>query len=79
MCEGPKICNDHPSVHADDCQVTRLQECMQSLAGVLLDRALTLDFALEKGFTTSLDDVPADEYNILRVLQAERNKHEPEL
>ncbi len=77
LCEGSRLCNDDPSIHADDCPVTLLHEAMHSAAGILLDRALNTEFACEH-FRVDLDDIPADEYNAFRVLQTERNKHERE-
>jgi hypothetical protein len=50
---------------------------MYSSSGILLDRALHLDFASDK-FQVDWADVPADEFNVLRLLKAEQNKHERE-
>lgn len=83
MCESPKLCNDHPYEHAADCPYTIATEMASgnSAYGMLLDRVLSLDFALEKhigGPGTTLDTIPADEYLTLRLLQTERNKHQAE-
>lgn len=48
--------------------------------GNLLSQVLTIDFALEKGIDgISLDTLPYDQFQTLRLLQAERNKHQSEL
>lgn len=52
-----------------------LRQSMLSPSGVLLDRALDLQFRCEN-FTVDLDDVPADEYLAFKVLKAEINRHE---
>lgn len=80
LCSSPRHCNDgHPYEHADDCPVSLLQASMTGTStGRLLEQALTIDFALEKGFQTSLDDIPADEFTVLRILQDEQNKYERE-
>jgi hypothetical protein len=58
--------------------VTRLGEITFSPNGLLLERAISLDFATERGLIPDWDDIPADEYAALRVYQQERNKHESE-
>jgi len=77
FCDGPRLCNDDPYEHAPDCPYTVASEIgsANSAFGVLLDRVLSLDFALEKGIGgITIDTIPADEYMTLRLLQAERNR-----
>jgi hypothetical protein len=42
----------------------------------LIDRAVGLEWELEKGFLASLADVPADEYLAMRVLDEERARRD---
>ena len=82
LCDGPRLCNDHPYEHADDCPSTiagELANC-NSHFGNLLSQVLAIDFALEKGIGgITLDTLPYDQFQTLRLLQAERNKHHSEL
>jgi len=58
--------------------VTLLREDMQSVAGYRLNSALALDFALDKHVIRDWSEIPADDFNILRLLQAEQNKYQQE-
>jgi hypothetical protein len=80
LCTGKIHCADEdaPGEHGMDCPITRLQEAMESPAGMLLNRALDLDFNLEKGFVTTLDETPADEYAVIKILKAEQSRYERE-
>ncbi len=71
-------CNDHRFLHADDCPVYLVQDLLRSGNGFLIQRALQLEFACNKHFSPSLDDIPADEFLTLQLLEAERNKYERE-
>lgn len=77
LCESPRLCNDSAYQHADDCPVQLAQDALASAPGYLLNRAMALEFAAEK-FALNWGDIPADEYLTLRLLQAERNRHERE-
>ena len=51
------------------------QEVVASGLKGLIDRAVMLDIALEKGFHITLDDVMMDEFGALTVLWSEQQKH----
>lgn len=77
-CDGPKFCNDHPFQHEDDCPAYLIQDLMRSGNGYLLQRALQLEFASSKHFTLNLDEIPADEFLTMQLLESERNRYERE-
>ena len=52
----------------------RLEELMQSPAGVLLSQVLDLDFALEKHIQFRLDEIDCETFRALQIVSEERNK-----
>ena len=82
MCDGPRLCNDDPYQHAEDCPATIAAGLAnpQTHFGNLLFQVLAIDFALEKGIGgITLDTLPYDQFQTLRLLQSERCKHQSEL
>jgi len=71
LCSSPRLCNDHPSIHADDCPAALLEEAMQGWRGQLIRRAADIRFALDVGLRMTLDEIQADEFVALRVIKAE--------
>lgn len=51
---------------------------MNTEQGALLQRITSLDFALRKGIRVDLDEIPADEFIGLQILEQEQNRHERE-
>lgn len=78
MCPGgPWSCPDSPDqqTNCETCWLPKIDAAAVT-ARALVDRAVTLEWELEKGFVTNLADVPADEYFALRVLDEERARNE---
>lgn len=71
--------SDDGLTHGPDCELTRLERIVaESAAGALLVRAQEIDFALEAGFTLTLQDVTAEEFRALVVLRFERERWQQE-
>lgn len=51
---------------------------MSSERGILLQRVISMDFALRKGMGIDIGSVPADEFAGLQILEQEQNRHEKE-
>jgi len=78
LCSSPRLCSDDPSVHAEDCPATLLEQALEGWRGQLIRRATDLRFALEAGIRLSLDEIQADEFVALRVIKAELDQHAEE-
>lgn len=57
-----------------ECGIVKLEDAMQSQAGRLLNRASDLRFALDLGFTVTLDDVSVEVYRALQAYESESAK-----
>jgi hypothetical protein len=87
LCIGPKICPDAPDdgssggsdggSRCSECWLTKLDEA-SGPAAQLLRRALRRRAALKMGFTMRLDEVPADEFEALLIIDEEESKREQE-
>lgn len=79
MCE-PRLCPEAPEDggRCDHCPLTRLEAAQQTEAGVLIRRALDLRSALKLGIRITLEDIPADEFIAMQILEEERDRHERE-
>jgi len=66
------------ATRCDHCPLDRLQEAETSPEGLLLKRALDLRAALKLGFRVGLDEVPADEFYALTLLEDEQARYEEE-
>jgi hypothetical protein len=75
LCD-PGICPDAPDdgSRCDHCPLDRLDAAQSSEAGLLLRRALDLRVALKLGVRVSLDDIHADEFCAMSILEDEREK-----
>ena len=73
LCD-PGLCPDAPDNNGrcDHCPLDRLDGAANSEPGALLQRALELEYALKAGVTISLDEIAADEFWAMRVIQEER-------
>jgi hypothetical protein len=60
----------------EECELTKLEDSMESRNGVLLRSALDLDFYRHAGFVLTLDDVTAEETRALKTLRFERDRYE---
>ena len=67
-----------PGEHGTNCHVACLEQSMESSNGRLLNRVITLNFALKEGFQVRMEDVPDEEFQALRILKSEYNKYEHE-
>jgi hypothetical protein len=74
LCD-PGLCPDAPDdgSRCDHCPLDRLDAAQSSEAGLLLRRALDLRAALKLGVRVSLDEIRADEFQALVVLEEERD------
>jgi hypothetical protein len=74
LCE-PGLCPDAPDDggRCDHCPLDRLDAAQSSEAGLLLRRALDLRVALKLGVRIGLDEIRADEFRALVVLEEERD------
>ena len=76
----PGLCPDAPDNggRCDHCPLDRLDGAANSEPGLLLQRALKLEYALKAGVTISLDEIAADEFWAMRVIKEERECRERE-
>jgi len=74
LCD-PGLCPDAPDdgSRCDHCPLDRLDTAQSSEAGLLLRRALDLGAALKLGVRIGLDEIRADEYRALILLEDERD------
>ncbi len=79
LCE-PNLCPDAPEDggRCETCPLNRLDAAEQSEAGRLLRRALDLRAASRMGIQVTLDDIAADEFQAMAILDEEREKWEKE-
>ncbi len=75
LCD-PGLCPDAPDDggRCDHCPLDKLDAAQSSEAGLLLRRALDLRAALKLGVRVSLDEIRADEFRALVVLEEEQEK-----
>jgi len=71
LCSSPRLCNDDPSVHAEDCPASLLEQALEGWRGQLIRRAADLRFAVDVGVRMTLDEIQVDEFVALRVIKAE--------
>ena len=72
---NPDLCVDAPDDggRCDHCPLDKLDAAQSSEAGLLLRRAIDLRAALKLGIRISLDEIRADEFHALVVLEEERD------
>lgn len=63
-------------MRCSECPITKLENALAEPKGELLGRALDLEFALRAGITVTYDDIPADEFLVLKMLEHERSRYE---
>jgi len=75
LCD-PKLCPDAPEDggRCEECPLNRLEAAENSEAGRLLRRALELRTAARMGIQVGLEDVAADEFHAMVVLDEERER-----
>jgi len=74
LCD-PGLCPDAPDDggRCGHCPLDRLDAAQSSEVGILLRRALDLRAALKLGIRVGLDEIRADEFRALVVLEEERD------
>jgi hypothetical protein len=74
LCD-PALCPDAPDDggRCDRCPLDKLDAAQSSEAGLLLRRAIDLKAALKMGVRIGLDEIPADEFRALILLEDERD------
>jgi hypothetical protein len=79
LCD-PRLCPDAPDDggRCDHCPLDRLDAAQNSEAGQLLRRALDLRTALKLGVSLSLDEIAADEFQALLIIEEEQARWEEE-
>lgn len=78
MCD-PKLCPEAPEGgRCDDCPLDRLDAAQSSEPGQLLRRALDLRAALKLGVKLSLDEITADEFQAMLIVEEEQANWEEE-
>ena len=78
LCD-PQLCPDAPDgERCDDCPINKLDEAQNREPGVLLRRALDLRVALKFGVHISLEEIRADEFMAMQILEEERDRHDRE-
>ena len=75
MCD-PGLCPDAPDGggRCDHCPLDKLDGAQYSEVGLLIRRALDLGAALKLGVRIGLEEIRADEFYALVVLEEERDK-----
>ena len=74
MCD-PGLCPDAPDgARCDHCPLDRLDAAQSSEPGQLLRRALDLRAALKLGIKLSLDEIAADEFHAMLIVEEEQAK-----
>jgi hypothetical protein len=75
LCD-PGLCPDAPDDggRCDRCPLDRLEAAQSSEAGLLLRQAIDIRTALKLGIPIGLDDIRADEFRALVVLEEERDR-----
>ncbi len=78
MCD-PGLCPDAPDGRrCDHCPLDQLDAAQTSEAGLLIRRALDILAALNLGLHIGLDDIRADEFYAMLILDDERDQLERE-
>ena len=74
------MCPDAPEDggRCDACPLDKLDAAQNTATGLLIRRALALKAALDLGIAVGLDDIRADEFYAMRVVQEERDALERE-
>jgi hypothetical protein len=74
------MCPDAPDDggRCDHCLLDKLDEASNSDAGLLIRRALDLRAAVKLGVHLGLDDIAADEFYTMLILEEERDRLEQE-
>ena len=62
-----------------ECPLAYLDAVLESPMGAQLRNIVDLDFAVSARFAVDLDDVPYDDFRMLRALHEEREKYKNEL
>jgi hypothetical protein len=76
---NPPLCPDAPDgSRCDHCTLNRIDEAQNSETGVLIRRALDMRAALKLGIRVSLEEIRADEFMAMQILEEERDRHERE-
>mgnify|MGYP007100545757 CR=1 FL=1 len=78
LCD-PGLCPDAPEGgRCDHCPLGRLDAAQSSEPGQLLRRALNLRAALKLGVKLSLDEIAADEFQAMLIIEEEQVRWEEE-
>jgi hypothetical protein len=79
LCD-PGLCPDAPEggVRCDHCPLDRLDAAQSSEPGQLLRRALDLRAALKLGVKLSLDEIAADEFGAMLIIEEEQARLDEE-
>jgi hypothetical protein len=78
LCD-PGLCPDAPEGgRCEHCPLDRLDVAQASEPGQLLRRALDLRAALKLGVKLSLDEIAADEFQAMLIIEEEQTKWEDE-
>jgi len=79
LCD-PGLCPDAPEGggRCDHCPLDRLDAAQSSEPGQLLRRALDLRAALKLGVKLSLDEIAADEFQAMLIIEEEQARWEEE-
>ena len=79
LCD-PRLCPDAPDDggRCDHCPLDRLDAAQNSEAGQLLRRALDLRAALKLGVKLSLDEIAADEFQAMLIIEEEQARFDEE-
>jgi hypothetical protein len=75
---NPGLCHDAPEgehERCDHCPLNRLDAAQLTDTGQLLRRALDLRSALSMGVRIGLDEIDADEFFAMQVVEEERNAY----
>jgi len=75
LCD-PRLCPDAPEGggRCDHCPLDKLDAAQSSETGLLIRRALDLRAALKLGVKVSLDEVRADEFYAMLILEEEKEQ-----
>jgi hypothetical protein len=78
LCD-PALCPDAPDGgRCDHCPLDKLDAAQNSATGQLLRRALALRAALKLGIKLSLDEIGADEFQAMLIVEDEQARFEEE-
>ena len=75
LCD-PRLCPDAPEGggRCDHCPLDKLDAAQSSETGLLIRRALDLRAALKLGVKVSLDEIRADEFYAMLILEEEKEQ-----